>query len=176
MNRQTPKAVKALHEKLSGHALVKKITVIDVGEYDFPVMYERRGRHPHPPDRLDECGEIIASADGIVVASPEYNGSFSGALKNAMDYFYKEYFKKPMAVMTVSTGKRGGINASHDLQKYILALRGYPLWFKLLVPRIRKSIDENGRIQDASLENAFERFASELMWFTDAIAQKQQRS
>lgn len=172
MNRQTPKAVKALTGYLEKHALVSEVIIIDVLKYDLPIMYERRGRHPNPPAQLDEIGQIIESVDALVIGSPEYNGSFSGAVKNLMDYFFPEYARTPIGVMTVSGGGRGGINASHDLQKYILALKGFPMPYKLLVPHIRKSIDDDGAIQDNTLAKSFERFADELLWLTDAIAQK----
>lgn len=172
MGRQTPKAAKALENHLSEHKKVEKVTVVDVLDYNFPVMEERLSKHPDPPARLAECGAILSSADAIVIASPEYNGSFSGALKNTMDYFYKEYHRKPFGVTMVSGGKRGGINASHDLQKYILALGGYPMPYKLLIADVRNSLGDNGEILHEALISAFETFVKELLWLTEAVARQ----
>lgn len=103
--RQTPKAVNYLAQVLSKREEVTEAKVLDVKDYNFPIMEERLGKDPNPPEGLAEFGKILADADALVFASPEYNGSFSGALKNTLDYFRAEYGKKPIGIMTVSAGK-----------------------------------------------------------------------
>jgi NAD(P)H-dependent FMN reductase len=169
LGRQTPKAVNHLAKILEKNDQVEKLTVLDILDYNFPIMEERRGKNPNPPARLDEFGDILDEADALVFASPEYNGSFSGALKNTLDYFYKEYSKKPIGIMMVSGGGRGGINASHDLQKYILALGAFPMPYKLLVANVTKVFDEGGHLVDERLENSFQKFADELLWLTEGV-------
>ncbi len=169
LGRQTPKAVNQLSKILENNERVEKVTILDVLDYNFPVMEERRGKNPNPPARLDEFGDILDQSDALVFASPEYNGSFSGALKNTLDYFYKEYKKKPIGVMMVSGGARGGINASHDLQKYILSLGAFPMPYKLLVANVSKVFDEKGMLSDERLEKSFQKFTDELLWLTEGI-------
>jgi len=169
LGRQTPKAVKYLAKVLAAKENVSDVKILDVAEYNFPIMEERRGRNPNPPARLDEFGDVLDQADAIVFASPEYNGSFSGALKNTTDYFYKEYSKKPIGVMMVSGGARGGINASHDLQKYVLGLGAFTMPYKLLVGNITKIFDENGNLSDEFVEKSFQKFADELLWLTEGV-------
>ena len=167
--RQTPKAVNYLAKVLGDKEKVNVVKILDVLEYNFPIMEERRGKNPNPPARLDEFGDILEQADALVFASPEYNGSFPGSLKNTLDYFYKEYSKKPIGVVMVSGGARGGINASHDLQKLILGLGAFPMPYKLLVANVGKAFDEEGNPVDESLENSFQKFANELLWLTKGI-------
>ena len=167
--RQTPKAVNHLAKVLESNDQVENVTILDILEYNFPIMEERRGRNPNPPARLDEFGDYLENADAIVFASPEYNGSFSGALKNTLDYFYKEYTKKPIGILMVSGGARGGINASHDLQKYILSLGAFPMPYKLLVANVTKIFDESENLTDDRTEASFQKFASELLWLTEGI-------
>jgi NAD(P)H-dependent FMN reductase len=90
-------------------------------------------------------------------------------LKNTLDYFYKEYSKKPIGVVMVSGGARGGINASHDLQKQILGLGAFPMPYKLLVANVGKAFDEKGNPVEESLKNSFQKFANELLWLTKGI-------
>lgn len=169
MGRQTPKAVDYLAKLMEQNERIEEVIILDVLDYNFPIMEERRGRNPDPPPRLDEFGEILEQADALVFASPEYNGSFSGSIKNTLDYFYKEYSKKPIGVVTVSNGMRGGINASHDLQKYILSLGAYPMPYKLLVANVSKAFDEEGNPVEESLDNGFRKFISELLWLAEGI-------
>ena len=169
LGRQTPKAVNHLAKILESNDQVEKVTILDVAEYNFPIMLERRGRNPNPPERLDEFGDILDEADALVFASPEYNGSFSGALKNTTDYFYKEYSKKPIGILMVSGGMRGGINASHDLQKYILSIGAFPMPYKLLVANVTKIFDETGKLTDEGTDASFKKFVDELLWLTEGI-------
>jgi NAD(P)H-dependent FMN reductase len=172
LNRQTPKAVAYLSKSLLSHPNQPIVTILDIKDFNFPIMEERRGRNPNPPDRLDEFGEVLENSDAFVFASPEYNGSISGALKNTCDYFYKEYRKKPAGVLTVSGGTRGGINASHDLQKYLLALGTYPMPYKLMVANVRNAFAENGDPIEERLTNSFKKFSDELLWLTEAIVRQ----
>ena len=169
LGRQTPKAVSHLTKVLASRENVNNVDILDVLDYNFPIMEERRGRNPNQPERVDEFGDILNDADAIVFASPEYNGSFSGALKNTLDYFYKEYSKKPIGIMMVSGGARGGINASHDLQKYILGLGAFPLPYKLLVGNITKIFDDAGNLVDEQMEASFQKFTDELLWLTEGV-------
>lgn len=169
LGRQTPKAVNQLVKVLEANDQIEKVTVLDVLDYNFPIMEERRGRNPNPPERLDEFGDILDEADAIVFASPEYNGGYSGALKNTTDYFYKEYSKKPIGILMVSGGARGGINASHDLQKYILGIGAFPMPYKLLVANVTKIFDETGNLTDERMGVSFQKFADELLWLTEGI-------
>lgn len=169
LGRQTPKAVNYLAKVLTSNENVSEVKILDVLDYNFPIMEERRGKHPNPPARLDEFGDIVEQADALVFSSPEYNGSYTGALKNTLDYFYKEYSKKPIGAMMVSAGARGGINASHDLQKYILGLGAFPMPYKLLVSGVYSAFDEEGNAVEDNLKNSFQKFADELLWLTKGI-------
>ncbi|GAH00953.1 unnamed protein product, partial [marine sediment metagenome] len=53
MGRQTPKAAQALQTVFEAHPDVEKTSLIDVKEFNFPVMEERLGKHPDPPPRLE---------------------------------------------------------------------------------------------------------------------------
>ncbi|MEM6804825.1 MAG: NAD(P)H-dependent oxidoreductase [Bacteroidota bacterium] len=172
MGRQTPKAVNFLAQTLTARSDVSEAEILDVKAYNFPIMEERLRNLPNPPEGLVEFGQKLEEADALVFASPEYNGSFSGALKNTLDYFRAEYSKKPIGIMTVAAGAMRGVNASHDLQKYVLALGGYPMPRKLMVGRIAKTFDENGKLLDESQLEVFQKYTDELLWLTDAIAKK----
>ena len=174
--RQTPQVVHYVAEQFRANDSVEEVAVLDVAEYNFPVMEERRGKLENSPAGLDKFGTILEEADAIVFASPEYNGSYSGALKNALDYFYAEFTKKPIGVLTVSAGQFSGINASHDLQKLILNLGGYPIPTKLLIGGVHKAFDEQGNIQDERFQKSTTRFISELLWLTEALVNHKRKT
>jgi azobenzene reductase len=61
--------------------------------------------------------EAVGETDGIILASPEYHSGMSGALKNALDFLSSQHFQhKPVALMVVAGGGKGGINALNNMR------------------------------------------------------------
>jgi len=90
--------------------------LVDLRDYPLPHLDE-----PLPPsmnqyqnDHTKQWAEKIASFDGFVIVTPEYNHSTSGVLKNAIDYLYAEWNNK--AVGFVSYGGVGGARAAEHLR------------------------------------------------------------
>jgi NAD(P)H-dependent FMN reductase len=90
--------------------------LVDLRDYPLPHLDE-----PLPPsmgqyqnDHTRQWADKIASFDGFVMVTPEYNHSTSGVLKNAIDYLYAEWNNK--AVGFVSYGAVGGARAAEHLR------------------------------------------------------------
>jgi azobenzene reductase len=67
--------------------------------------------------------EIVGKADGIILATPEYHNGMSGVLKNALDFLGSEHFQhKPVALIAVSGGGKGGINALNNMRTVMRGL------------------------------------------------------
>lgn len=80
------------------------------------------------PDAVDALKAAIADADAVLVATPEYNGSVPGQLKNALDWVSRPISEspirsKPVAVIGASPGSFGAIWAQRELKK-VLGLMG----------------------------------------------------
>ena len=174
-NRMSIRAAKAVETalKATGRA---EVTFVDIKTYELPVMEDRLKDMSNPPDRIVELGKILEASDGIVFVSPEYNNSYSGAMKNCVDYFTKEWFHKPIGVVTASSGIQGGINASNLLQLLILAILGYAMPTKLLVAEVEKNLDENGVPQNEQLAKRINGFAKDFLWFTEAIVNQKKNN
>jgi chromate reductase len=76
------------------------------------------------PDAVERLKQAIADADAILVATPEFNGSIPGHLKNAFDWVSRPRDEspirsKPVAVIGASTGSFGGIWAQRELKKVL---------------------------------------------------------
>jgi chromate reductase len=76
------------------------------------------------PDEVDRLKEAVADADAILVATPEFNGSIPGQLKNAIDWVSRPLAEnpargKPAAVIGASTSSFGGIWAQRELKKVL---------------------------------------------------------
>jgi azobenzene reductase len=65
----------------------------------------------------------VKEADGILLASPEYHGGMSGLLKNALDFLGSEHLQhKPVALLAVAGGGKGGINALNNMRTVMRGL------------------------------------------------------
>jgi azobenzene reductase len=149
--------------------------LIDLATYDLPVLEEKYDSEGDMPKGLSDIQMLLDRADAMVFLSPEYHGSYSGALKNALDYFWQEFLRKPIGVVAVASGRYGGINASTEMQQLVLSLGAYPMPYKLLVPTVQNAFDENGIIKEEMLSKNFDRFVKEFQWLAEAIIEKKKK-
>jgi azobenzene reductase len=152
------------------------ITFIDIKDYNIPVMEARLKDMANPPAYLVDISNKLSQADGIVFVTPEYNNSYSGALKNTVDYFTKEWSKKPIGIVCGSNGRQGGINASNLLQLLVLAINAFPMPYKLLVPELQNALDDDGNPQNEIMAKNLKHFVDEFLWFTEAIATQSRKT
>ena len=174
IGRQSHKIAYYLEQKLRSRGI--EVTMIDLAEHPLPMMEEDNGRLRTPADDISIIGEQLKEADAVILVSPEYHGSFSGVLKNALDFYWAEFKKKPIGVVTTGSGRMGGINASSQMQHVILSLGAYPLPTKLLIPEIRHAFNENYEpLRDDVIKNT-EKFLNEFAWFSNAIVKAKEES
>jgi chromate reductase len=86
----------------------------------------------NPVPKVKEFKEKIRNADALLIASPEYNYSVSGVLKNALDSASRPkkgnpLDGKPVAIMSASTGKFGGARGQYNLRQTFVFLNMHPV-------------------------------------------------
>jgi NAD(P)H-dependent FMN reductase len=146
--------------------------LLDLSEYNFPIMEERLHRRDDPPPGLREFGERIGRAHSLIIVSPEYNHGYPGVLKNALDYLLPEYERKPMGIVTVSAGGYGGVNCLAQLRLVALGMGAFPIPENLAVSRVHESFNDDGSPNDPAYEKRAAEFLDEMLWFTGAIADR----
>ncbi|HLR89472.1 MAG TPA: NAD(P)H-dependent oxidoreductase, partial [Balneolaceae bacterium] len=131
--RKTHRVAYYVEKKLNEKGV--ETDLIDLGEEELP-MYGLADKSEEERERIASVGKRLTWGDALIFVSPEYQDSFSGVLKNALDHYLEEFEKKAIGVVTVSSGKMAGINASIQLQLVILGVGAYPMPYKLLIPHI----------------------------------------
>jgi len=113
---------------------------------------------PSVGDALDRAmdGERIAEADAVLIATPEYNGSIPGVLKNAIDWASRPFPDnalrgKPVAIVGASTSGYGAMWAQVDLRRVLGIVGARVLEGELPVPKAHERFDEEGRLVDDML-------------------------
>jgi NAD(P)H-dependent FMN reductase len=150
--------------------------LIDLAEYDFPVMRERLSQAERPPGGLREFSAALARADGLAIVAPEYKNGYPGALKNAFDYLDAGILRrKPIGIATVSSGGFGGLNCLAQLRLVCLAMGGVPIPVPFAVSRVNEAFDEQGQPRDPGLAARLGPFLDELIWYTRATALQRRR-
>ena len=166
--RQTHKIAQYLFQELAKQETVDAV-LLDLADYDLPMLTDRWKKQAKPDQSLRAFASQLNETDGLVFCSPEYHGSYSGVLKNAVDHYWEEFKRKPIGVVSVGSGRYGGINASSQMQQLILSLGAFPMPYKLLVPYVKEAFDEEGQlIREDTLKDSG-KFIRELLWFTKAL-------
>lgn len=144
------------------------VEVIDLAKTPLPIF----GQEGEDRKNVNLIGAVFAKSNALIFVTPEYHGSFSGALKNALEYFSGDFIKKPISVAAASAGKMGGINASTQLQHVILSMGAYPLPKKLLVAEIQNAFDNSFIPLKEDISKLANSFIDDLIWVTEAISDK----
>ena len=139
------------------------------GLKEVPPYDEDDDVHPRAAS-VERLNAAIAEADVVLFATPEYNASIPGHLKNAIDWVSRPVAtnvlrNKPVAVVGASTGAFGAVWAQAELRKVLAALGARVLDVELPVPHAHTRFEAGGLIDDeirASLADAMEVLADEI--------------
>jgi len=106
------------------------------------------------PRPVAELRDAIAEADGLLFATPEYNSSIPGALKNAIDWASRPRATtplqgKPAAVVGASTGSFGAVWAQAELRKVLASTGARVIDLDLAVARAHEAFDGDGALHSA---------------------------
>lgn len=131
------------------------------------------------PAALDALAAKIASADGYIMISPEYNHSMSPALANLLNHFGSSLFSfKPSVIVTYSAGQWGGMRAAVGMRTFLSELGCLPVSAMIHVPRAQEVFAEDGTPQagqdQASWFDYFGRAFNQMLWWAEAA--KKQRA
>lgn len=126
-------------------------TVFD-GLKDVP-PYDGDDDTDAPPAAVSRLREALASADAVLFATPEYNSSIPGQLKNALDWASRPLAtnplrNKPVAVVGASSGMFGAVWAQAELRKVLAAIGARVVEGEVALGRAQTTFGESGRLTD----------------------------
>jgi chromate reductase len=141
------------------------LTIYD-GLGELPLFNTDIAPEPESAARLKAA---IASSDGLVVASPEYNYTVTGVIKNAIDWATRPVATsplrgKPIGLVSASIGMSGGMRAQYHLRQ-IFVYTDSPVMAQpeVLIPRSNERFDAEGRLTDESTRVLLTKFGASLV-------------
>lgn len=154
--------VGSLRKQSYNHCLLKtmqerykeliSIQIVEIGALPF---YNEDSEYQQP-DSVVELKRLISQADGVLIATPEYNWSIPGVLKNALDWLSRVdhvLVNKPVMIVGVSTGMIGTLRAQQHLRQILsspgLGARVLPAaGNEVLISFAKQKFDETGQLVD----------------------------
>ncbi len=100
----------------------------DLREQPLPIVAPEYHKNPflNPEKTVRDFCETVRDADGIILGTPLYHGSYSGVLKNALDNLASDAFhNKPVGLLSNGTGGRGTTVPCEHLRGVVRAMSGY---------------------------------------------------
>jgi len=157
-----------LQDYIQGNKLATS-EIIDLRNYKFPVFDERLRLLKNPTEKTIQFAEKIKSSDGIIIVTPEYNGSIPASLKNVIDLLYDEWHHKPIAISTVSSGQFGGSQSVVTLQFILWKMHAWTVPATLPIANVAEKFDKEGVAANQEvMNNLTSIFMNELLWCIEA--------
>ena len=120
------------------------------------------------PEAVKALRDAITAADAVLIATPEYNASVPGQLKNALDWASRPFpdnalRDKPVAVVGASTGLFGAVWAQAELRKVLKAIGAHVVEGELPVGRAHVAFAADGGLDDPNLRSALAALVEQLL-------------
>jgi NAD(P)H-dependent FMN reductase len=138
--------------------------------FDQPATPATPGRQPYKNEAVQRWTAAIAQSDGFVLVAPEYNYGPSAVLKNAIDWVYPEWNRKPVAF--VSYGSAIGARGVQQLRLTAIEVQLAPIRSSVLIPVATLWAHYTGGDVDAGLaelEAPAGAMIDDLLWWTAAL-------
>ncbi len=132
------------------------IELVDLAEINLPFLDEPEipAHHKYQKEHTVTWSKIVSGYDGFVIVFPQYNWGYPAVLKNALDFLYDEWSKKPVSIMCY--GGHGGFQATLSLKLVTQGLRMYNMSSNPPLNIEDEMFDSNDQFID--IDSAFSRY------------------
>jgi NAD(P)H-dependent FMN reductase len=156
------------------------VELIDAKAINLPMLDRMYKEYPKgkAPAALEQLAQKIRAADGFAFVTGEYNWGVQPGLKNLTDHFLEEWFWRPAAIVSYSAGRLSGARAATAWHGTLSEMGMVVISSTLAVGAIGQTLSPEGEpIGEGghALEQAFPRFADDLMWWVEAGKAQRQR-
>lgn len=147
--------------------------LVDARAVDLPMLDRMYKEYPsgEAPSAMTALARRIREADGFVFVTGEYNWGVQPGLKNLTDHYLEEWFWRPAAIVSYSSGRLGGARASVAWHGPLSEMGMVVISSTIAVGGIATAFTAEGipcNETAAHVESVFPRFAADLEWWAEA--------
>jgi FMN reductase len=142
-----------------------QIRLMNLSDYQL-IFCDGKDDESTYPDDVFRLREDVAAAQGIILATPDYHGGYSGVLKNALDLMGSAQFKgKVTGLLGVSGGSLGAIGALNGLREVCRSLHAWVIPEQAVIAEVWEAFDTSGTLKDAELERRLKEVGRQVARF-----------
>ena len=142
-----------------------EVQLVDLRDYEL-VFCDGRNQDEYPDD-VKRLREAVKNAQGVILGTPEYHGSYSGVLKNALDLMgFEEFEGKMIGLIAISAGALGGNDAFNSLRNVGRSLHAWVVPDQVSIPYVDAVISQSGEINDANVTQRLEHLGRQVARFS----------
>ena len=156
------------------------VTEVDLAALDLPIYSDALEKNAFPADAL-ALKETLVAQDGLLIVSPEYNGSVPALLKNAIDWASRPTGDEGPVALTAFRGKVGGIMSASvspfgglrgllHLRQIMTTIQMVMIPDQVLIPFAHAAFDEDGNLKEALPASLVDIAAARLVKVAGALA------
>lgn len=142
-------------------ALGAEVETLDLRTMNLPFC-NGGDEYPDYPDVVT-LRNTVKEADGLILATPEYHGSVSGVIKNALDLMSFEHLSDKVVGLISVLGGQSNNNALNDLRIIMRWVHGWVIPEQVAIGQAWQAFNEEGKLLDEKLSQRFDRFAQSLV-------------
>ncbi|MER8529824.1 NADPH-dependent FMN reductase [Mesorhizobium sp. M0598] len=150
-----------------------EVTRISLADYPLPILDQDLEKDEGIPENAVKLGRMIAAHDGLLIATPEYNGSIPPLLKNSIDWVsqlrkdggrtFRPLAGKVAGLCSSSNGPFGGIRCINHLRAVLVRCRMEVVTPECSVPEGGNAFDDEGKFRDERLRQSMEHLCRTLI-------------
>lgn len=150
-----------------------EVTYIDLNDYPLPLYNAEIEQSEGLPKNALKLKELMLKSDGFIIASPEYNSSISGPLKNMIDWASRPatpdevylccFIDKVALILSASPGGLGGLRGLVHLRSILENIYTYVLPAQKTIPNAAEAFDAQGNLKSAEVHRAIEELGAKLV-------------
>jgi FMN reductase len=149
-------------------ALGAEVEILDLRQLNLPFCTGEQ-EYPDYPD-VELLRSRVQKADGLILATPEYHGSLSGVLKNALDLMSFDQLSGKMTGLISVLGGQSNSNALNDLRVIMRWVHAWVIPEQVAIGQAWNAFDSEGKLKDAKLAERIDRFAESLLEATQKLS------
>ncbi|URD49552.1 NADPH-dependent FMN reductase [Chroococcidiopsis sp. CCNUC1] len=142
-------------------ALGAEVEILDLRQMQLPFCHGG-DEYPGYPD-VERLQNTVQQADGLILATPEYHGSVSGVLKNALDLMSFDQLDSKVAGLISVLGGQPNSNALNDLRLIMRWVHAWVIPEQIAIGQAWKAFGADGKLLDEKLSQRFDQFAQSLV-------------